>query len=113
MGLLHRRTDAFLHTTCVHRLAPDWHLGVGLSFWDPAVQRLMREETIIGAASDNAETGAGARRLSNGETPRYIMAFPVEIDGCIEAIIELGRSDAPFEEASKRRTMRTLHALNT
>lgn len=115
VGLLHRRTDAFLYTTCVHQLDPGLHLCVGLSFWDAAAQQLMREKTVIGASGRSEATAAVARRLrgETGETePRYVLAFPVVIDGCVEAVIELGRSDAPFDEGALVATTRSLVALN-
>ncbi len=111
VGLLHRRTDAFLFTTDVHALDPGMHLYVGLSFWDPAVQELMRCRTVQGCQDDGEETASIARRLQHGAVPRFVMAIPVIIDDCVEAIIELGRMDAPFHEGAVRGTMTSIHAI--
>jgi len=111
VGLLHRRTDAFLYTTAVHQLDAGFHLYVGLSFWDPAVQSIMRNNTVEGATSDGEEASAVARRLRSSTVPRFVLAIPVMIDGCIEAIIELGRSHSPFSEGTLRSTMKSLVAI--
>lgn len=111
VGLLHRRTDAFLFTTDVHALDPGMHMYVGLSFWDPAVQELMRCRTVQGRQGDGEETASIARRLQRGIAPRFVMAVPVIIDDCVEAIIELGRMDAPFHEGTVRSTMTSIHAI--
>jgi hypothetical protein len=111
VGLLHRRTDAFLYTTAVHQLDPNYHLCVGLSFWDPAVNMVLRNQPVMGCIDDGPEMMAVARRLEGAKPPRFVLVIPVVIGDCIEAIIELGRSDAPFSLGSTQRAKRTVEAL--
>jgi len=111
VGLLHRRTDAFLYTTAVHQLDPGMHLYVGLSFWDPAVQTVMCNRTVAGSAADGEQASAVARRLRDGPAPGFILAIPVVIEGCIEAIIELGRSHSPFHEGVLQSTVKSVEAI--
>lgn len=113
VGLLHRRTDAYLYTTGVHQLDAGMHLLIGLSLWDPAVMRVMQGRSVVGSAQDNLETATVARRLDNGVAPRFVLAIPVMMGDCVEAIIELGRMDAPFEEGMERRTLASVHAILT
>jgi hypothetical protein len=113
VGLLHRRTDAYLYTTAVHRLDAGMHLLIGLSLWDPAVMKVMQGRSVTGSSQDDVETATVARRLENGVAPRFVLAIPVMIGDCVEALIELGRMDAPFEDGMERGTLASVHAILT
>lgn len=111
VGLLHRRTDAYLYTVAVHELDARLHLLIGLSLWDPAVMKVMQGKTVVGAAQAGVETATVSRRLENGVAPGYVLAVPVMVGDCVEAVIELGRRHAPFEPDMDRSTMASIHGM--
>ncbi len=111
VGLLHRRTDAYLYTVDVHHLDPNYHLQVGLSLWDPAVRWVLRNLTVEGAVQDGKEEIAVARRLDGSGDVPFVLAVPVMIGDCIEAVIELGRRGSPFQAGAAQRVVRSIQAL--
>jgi hypothetical protein len=111
VGLLHRRTDAYLYTVDVHRLDPNYHLHVGLSLWDPAVRWVLRNLTVEGELQDGEEEMAVGRRLDGSGEVLFVLSIPVMIGDCIEAVIELGRRGSPFRSGSARHVVRSIRAL--
>jgi hypothetical protein len=111
VGLLHRRTDAYLYTVEVHQLDPNYHLHVGLSLWDPAVRWVLRNLTVEGDVQGGEEEMAVGRRLDGSGEVLFVLAIPVMIGDCIEAVIELGRRDSPFSVGCARHVVRTIQAL--
>jgi hypothetical protein len=111
VGLLHRRTDAYLYTVDVHQLDPNYHLHVGLSLWDPAVRWVLRNLTVEGGVQGGEEEMAVGRRLDGSGEVLFVLAIPVMIGDCIEAVIELGRKDSPFSIGSARHVVRSIQAL--
>jgi hypothetical protein len=113
VGLLHRRTDAYLYTIAVHELDPSYHLQIGLSFWDPAVRWVLCNKAIEGSAEEGEEEFVISRRLSATTPVCFVLAVPVRVGDTIEAVIELGRSGSPFPEGMGQRLRDSLEALAT
>lgn len=113
VGLLHRRTDAYLYTIAVHELDPSYHLQIGLSFWDPAVRCVLCNKTVEGSAENGEEELVISRRLSTTPPVGFVLAVPVRVGDTIEGVIELGRSGSPFPEGMGQRLRDSLEALTT
>lgn len=96
VGLLHLCGDAYLFTVAVHGLDPTLHMLVAVSFWDDAMQHVLRGGTISGSNGDSMQAGNVARRVQSARVPRYVLSAPLLMDGQVEAVIELGRHDAAF-----------------
>jgi len=111
VGLLHRRTDAFLYTLAVHGLDPGMHLQMGVSLWDPAMLRLLRGKTLLGSVEDSLEAATVARRLQHSILPQFVLALPIIIQECVEAVVELGRFACPFLRDSRRQAMESMHTV--
>lgn len=111
VGLLHRRTDAFLYTLAVHGLDPGMHLRMGVSLWDPAMLRMLQGKTLLGCMDDSVEAATVARRLRHTVLPRFVLALPIVIRECVEAVVELGRYGCPFLRDSRRHAMESMHTV--
>jgi|GEM_PF-4167629 len=117
VGLLHLCGDAFLYTVAVHGLDTSLHMHVAVSFWDDAMQQVLRGGAVVGRMTDGAPQGAVARRLRAAELPEGVLAVPVMEAGQVEAVVELGRLHGalgPHDEERVARVMRgSLQALAT
>jgi hypothetical protein len=111
VGLLHRRTDAFLYTLAVHGLDPGMHLRMGVSLWDPAMLRLLQGKTLLGCMDDSVEAATVSRRLRHTVLPRFVLALPIILRECVEAVVELGRYGCPFLRDSRRHAMESMHTI--
>lgn len=116
-GLLHLCGDAFLYTVAVHGLDAGLHMHVAVSFWDDAMQQVLRGRAVVGRMTDGAPQGAVARRLRAAEVPEGVLAVPLMGAGQVEAVVELGRlrgAFGPHDEERVAHVMRgSLLALAT
>lgn len=96
VGLLHRRGDAFFFTIAVHGLDRGMHMLVWVSMWDPAIQTMLRGQALQGPSEKTLEHGTVARRLAGTILPRYVLAVPIVVGACVEAVLELGRVGTAF-----------------
>ena len=108
VGLLHVCGEAFLFTVAVHGLDAGLHMHVGVSFWDDAMQHVLRGGAVLGTKGQGAEAGAVARRLRASAIPDAVLAVPVLFAGQIEAVLELGRHAKSFREGDDTVAMRAM-----
>jgi hypothetical protein len=108
VGLLHVCGEAFLFTVAVHGLDPDLHMHIGVSFWDDAMQHVLKGGAVLGAKGDSAEAGSVARRLRASAIPEGVLAVPVMFAGQIEAVLELGRHTNSFRRGDDSVAIRAM-----
>jgi len=110
VGLLHLCGEAFLFTVAVHGLEPQWHMHVGVSFWDEAMQHVLRGGSVTGCKSDGSAAGAIARRLRATSIPEGVIGVPVLFAGQVEAVMELGRHTEAFRPGDSDVALRAVRS---
>jgi hypothetical protein len=108
VGLLHRRGDAFMYTIGVHGLDRGLHMLVWVSMWDPAMQAMLRGQTLVGSSEKSVEHATVARRLQSACAPGHVVAVPVMVGDSVEAVVELGRFRSGFSRGIEFQVLATM-----
>ncbi len=97
VGLAHRLREPLLlpTTSCVFE-APLECLGEVLPWFDPAFALARGGQAVLGPANAGPVERAIAERLGSGRELAGVVMLPIQIDGELCAMLELGRSDHAF-----------------